>query len=57
MQQTSPKMLWSSVKSAESSRKFGFQAEHEICPAVDSAAYMPGFGYPWLECMEILTNF
>ena len=44
------------MKSAESSRKSGFQTEHEICPAVDGAAYMPGFGCPWLECMKILTN-
>ena len=31
---------------------------YESCPEVDGAAYMPGFGYPWSECIKkILTNF
>ena len=45
------------MKSAESSRKSGFQTEHEICPAVDGATYMSGVGYPWSECTKVLTNF
>ncbi|ERL22769.1 hypothetical protein HMPREF1986_00286 [Oribacterium sp. oral taxon 078 str. F0263] len=45
------------MKSAENRRKTGFQTRHESCPAVDGAVYMPGVGYPWSECMKILTNF
>ena len=56
MQRISPNVI-ELGEVAESSRKSGFQTEHEICPAVDGAAYMPGFGCPWLECMKILTNF
>ena len=45
------------MKSAESNRKTGFQTRHESCPEVDGVAYMPGVGYPWWECMKILTKF
>ena len=49
--QPSPTKIISPVKSAESSRKTDFLLRYESCPAVDGAAYMPGVGYIWSECM------